>query len=464
MDEVAVESATTESYRAVLTADDTARIDAALERTRCTLAGRTIWHVNSTANGGGVAELLHSVLPYARGAGIDARWLVIGASDGFLEITKRTHHRLHDQPGDGGPLGDREREVYEHDLDGDRDALCGRIAPGDVVVLHDPQTAGLAPTLRRHGARVVWRCHVGVDDAGPLAREAWAFLSDDVRAAELWVFSRGAHAWDTLDAARVVVMPPCIDVLSPKNHQLSGAASRAVLAAAGITAPDPAGECGTDRVRHRASVVEGAALPAGAPFVLQVSRWDPLKDHEGVLRAFGELVRDDHADAHLVLAGPDTDGVADDPEGEATFERVQARWSEQPRSVRDRVHLVSLPMDDAEENAVVVNALQSRADVVVQKSLAEGFGLTVSEAMWKERPVVASRVGGIQDQIVHGESGLLVDDPTDIDAFARSVALLLEQPELGERLGVAGRRRVCDHFLPLHHFEHEAGLLERLLA
>ena len=466
MHEVAVDARSTESFRTVLSADDTARTDSALDRTRRVLADRTIWHVNSTANGGGVAELLHGVLPYTRGAGIDARWLVIGASDGFLEITKRIHHRLHDQTGDGGPLGEAERTIYEDDLDEDRAELCARVAPGDVVVLHDPQTAGLAPTLRRHGARVVWRCHVGVDTAGPNAREAWGFLSDDVCAAERWIFSRAAHVWETLDPGRVVVMPPCIDVLAPKNRDLSSATSRGVLAASGITT-DADGTTDDDpvvaTVRHPAAV-EGAPVPIDARFVLQVSRWDPLKDHEGVLRGFSEVVRADHTDAHLVLAGPDADGVADDPEGAMTFERVRALWSEQPSSVRDRVHLVSLPMDDADENAFVVNALQREAEVVVQKSLAEGFGLTVAEAMWKERAVVASRVGGIQDQIVDGESGLLLDDPSDTDAFARMLAQLLEQPGVGDRLGSAARRRVSDHFLPLHHFEREADLLECLLA
>ena len=439
MQDVPVEAGTTESFREVLSAEDTERTHAQLARAQTVLDGRTIWHVNSTANGGGVAELLRSLLPYARGAGIDARWLVIGASDGFLEITKRIHHRLHERPGDGGALGDDERRVYERELDADRSELSQRIAPGDVVVLHDPQTAGLAPMLRQLGARVIWRCHIGVDAAGPCAHEAWAFLEDDVREAEVCVFSRAAYAWDTLDPARVVVIPPCIDVLSPKNRDLAATESQALLASS------------------------AAQLPIDEPFVLQVSRWDPLKDHEGVLRAFVELCRSDGTDSHLVLAGPETDGVDDDPEGEATLEHVQQLWAEQSPAMRERIHLASLSMDDAEENALVVNALQRRAQVVVQKSLAEGFGLTVAEAMWKERPVVASRVGGIQDQIVHGESGLLVDDPTDTGALAHDLALLLERADYREQLGAAARQRVSDHFLPVHHFEREAALLERVL-
>src|SRR5438552_11207612 len=174
MREVSLAAASIESFRGVLSSAETDRTRDALMRMRRVLGSRTIWHVNSTANGGGVAELLRSVLPYALEAGVDVRWLVIEASDGFLEITKRLHHRLHDQNGDGGPLTEHEHRVYERDLDADRAALCDRIRPGDVVVLHDPQTVGLAPMVHRRGAAVLWRCHVGVDEPGPHAREAWA--------------------------------------------------------------------------------------------------------------------------------------------------------------------------------------------------------------------------------------------------------------------------------------------------
>src|SRR5207249_1876295 len=190
------------------------------------------------------------------------------------------------------------------------------------------------------------------------------------------------------------------------------------------------------------------------PFVLQVSRWDPLKDHEGVLCAFVELCRTDGTNSHLVLAGPDSDGVDDDPEGEATLEHVRDLWAAQSPAIRERVHLASLSMDDAEQNALVVNALQSRAEVVVQKSLAEGFGLTVAEAMWKERPVVASRVGGIQDQIVHGESGYLIDDPRDLAEFGAAVTAFLNEPATAAKIGARARRRARDKFLGPDHLIH----------
>ena len=167
----------------------------------------------------------------------------------------------------------------------------------------------------------------------------------------------------------------------------------------------------------------------------QVSRWDRLKDPLGILSAFAEHVHADE-EPHLLLAGPDVTAVADDPEGAEVFDEVEAAWHGLPQRVRRRVHLALLPMDDADENAVIVNALQRRADVVVQKSLAEGFGLTVAEAMWKGRPVVASDVGGIQDQIEDGKTGL-PRRPTDLAAFGDRVNRLLADPHDAERMGAA---------------------------
>ncbi len=177
--------------------------------------------------------------------------------------------------------------------------------------------------------------------------------------------------------------------------------------------------------------------------VLQVSRWDALKDPLGVIRGFADHV----PDAHLVVAGPSVTAVADDPEGEQVLRSAQRLREELPEQARRRLHLACLPMDDPEENAIIVNALQRHARVVVQKSLAEGFGLTVAEAMWKARPVVASRIGGIQDQIVDGTSGVLLDDPADLPAYGAAVAGLLADADRAERIGDAARERVRSDFL-----------------
>jgi trehalose synthase len=197
--------------------------------------------------------------------------------------------------------------------------------------------------------------------------------------------------------------------------------------------------------------------------VLQVSRWDRLKDPIGVIRGFADHVAP-RSDAHLVYAGPAVSAVADDPEGKEVLDEVQALYEQLPADVQPRVHLAALPMDDREENAAMVNALQRRADVVVQKSIAEGFGLTVAEAMWKARPVVASRIGGIQDQIIDGVTGILLDDPFDLAAYGDAVVALLQDPERAERLGREAQQRVRNEYLPVRSLMQYLNLIERLVA
>jgi trehalose synthase len=195
---------------------------------------------------------------------------------------------------------------------------------------------------------------------------------------------------------------------------------------------------------------------------VQVSRWDALKDPVGVIRGFADHVPADTG-AHLVYAAPDVESVADDPEGLRMLrESIEAR-AELPDEPRSRVHLASLPMDDVDENAFMVNALQRHARVIVQKSLAEGFGLTVAEGMWKARPVVASRIGGIQDQIVHGDSGVLLDDPRDLPAFGAAVTSLLDDLPRADRMGKRARERVRERFLNIRTLVDYLNLIRGLL-
>jgi trehalose synthase len=195
--------------------------------------------------------------------------------------------------------------------------------------------------------------------------------------------------------------------------------------------------------------------------VVQVSRWDRLKDHAGVLTAFTEHVTDDRA--RLLLVGPSVEGVADDPEGAEVLQEVRAQRSALPDEMRARIHLAALPMDDPQENAVMVNAIQRRADVIVQKSLAEGFGLTVAEAMWKGRPVIASRIGGIQDQIVDGESGILIDDPHDLVSVADAIDGLLADSARAQRMGAAAQERVREMFLAPRQLVQYVALIVGML-
>jgi trehalose synthase len=465
--QVPVAPLSTERFRELL-GEDYREVADGIRRAQDVFAGRVIWHINSTARGGGVAELLHSLLAYARGAGVDARWAVIEGSPDFFRITKRIHNHLHGSPGDGGSLGQAEREAYEATLSANAGDLANAVVPEDVVFLHDPQTAGLVPTMRAAGARVVWRCHVGLDLPNDLARGAWAFLRPYVEGADAYVFSRQEFAWEGLDPGRIWVVPPSIDAFSPKNQDLDDAVVGAILRAVGLstedtnTVPTFVRQDGTPgRVDRPAGLDEEEPLAPGFKVVTQISRWDRLKDPIGVLRSFVAHIED--RDVHLLLAGPSVEAVADDPEGAEVLAEVTGQRSDLAAGVKERIHLAQLPMEDPEENAAIVNALQRRSDVVVQKSLAEGFGLTVAEAMWKARPVVASRTGGIRDQVVDGESGILIDDPADLVAFAGAVQGLLRDPAGARRLGEAAHERVREHFLGTRHLIQYLDLLDRLI-
>jgi trehalose synthase len=435
------------------------------------LAGRTLWNVNSTAVGGGVAEMLRVLLPYVRDAGADARWLVIEGAPAFFHVTKRLHHALHGSRGDGSPLAGEARAAYEATMRANLPDLAARIRPHDVVILHDPQTAGLAPQVLEAGALVIWRSHIGHDGTDPEVERGWAFLTPYLQDVPAFVFSRRAYV-PARFRDRTTIITPSIDAFSAKNQALDDASVRAILVHAGLV-EGPPGQGRPAFVREddtpaevtrQADVVRlGRAPTWDTPLVVQVSRWDPLKDMAGVMRGFAAAVeRGAVGAAELVLAGPNVRAVADDPEGAAVFDEVLAAWRDLPHETRGRVHLASLPMADVEENAAIVNALQRHAAIVVQKSLHEGFGLTVTEAMWKARPVVASAVGGIQDQIDDGVHGLLLRDPTDLDAFGTALARLLADPGYARALGENARERVRERFLGIGHLVKYARLIERL--
>jgi trehalose synthase len=468
--DVTVSQLAPERFGEVLTSEGMDEFRHTLARGHELLGDHAFWNVNSTARGGGVAEMLRSLIGYVQGAGIDARWVVVDGEPDFFDLTKRLHNRLHGYAGDGGPLGDAERRVYERITATAAEELAARVSPGDVVLLHDPQTAGMLPRLLKTGVPVLWRAHIGLDLPNDLAREAWAFLRPYVQEADALIFSRGAYAWEGLDADRVTVIPPSIDAFSPNNHGMAFTSITAVLRVAGLAAdrhhhPRAVFERldgSTGTVGRSATMIEETALKLDDPLVAQISRWDRLKDPLGILKAFAEHV-DDADEPHLLLAGPDVRAVADDPEGATVLAECEDAWRALPPAVRRRVLLALLPLDDADENAVMVNALQRRADIVVQKSLAEGFGLTVAEAMWKGAAVIASSVGGIQDQIDDGKTGVLVD-PLDLEAFGASVSELLADPHRAQRTGEAAQTEVRDHFLGARHLGQYVELLERVLG
>jgi trehalose synthase len=468
--EVEISSRDPERFRTVLPPERFEAFQRASQEARELLDGRVVWNVNSTGRGGGVVELLRPLVAYARGAGVDTRWVVVEGPDEFFTVTKRIHNRLHGTLGDGGPLDEDARRIYELVLAENAAQLVERVRPGDVVILHDPQTAGLVHPMRTAGAGVIWRCHVGLDEPNELAREAWAFLLPYLLEADAYVFSRQAFAWEGLDRDRIFVIAPTIDVFSPKNQDLDEAGVRAILHTIGVVfdprASGPATferQDGTPgRVERRARLFEDERLHPEMPVVLQVSRWDRLKDPLGVINGFARHVAPG-TDAHLVYAAPAVDAVADDPEGQRVLAEALAAREELPVEARRRIHLATLPMEDPDENGVMVNAIQRHARLIVQKSLAEGFGLTVAEAMWKARPVVASRIGGIQEQITHGDNGVLLDDPLDLAAFGAAVTGLLADPPQAEEMGRRARETVRDRFISVRSLMDYLAVIRKIL-
>lgn len=435
------------------------------------LRGRTVFNINSTMAGGGVAEMMQSLLCYVRGSGIDARWLVIEGDPEFFAITKRIHNGIHGSPGDNGDLGEDEHTHFAAVSSDNIHELMSQVRSGDIVVLHDPQTAGLVDGLREIGATVIWRSHIGGQMTNAHTLRSWAFLRRYIESADAYVFTRPDYVPSWIEPDCVVIIQPSIDPLSAKNNDMTDDQVRAIIAHVGLAAPRAVSGPAVTFTRHDgtpgrvnrfADILQTGPTPYfSTPLVVQVSRWDELKDMSGVMRGFTRYVPRSTM-AHLLLVGPIVTGVSDDPEGGEVYDQCVDEWRTLPHHDRSRVTLACLPMADHEENAAIVNAIQRHADIVVQKSLAEGFGLTVAEAMWKGKPVVASAVGGIVDQIEDGISGILIREPTDLEEFGNALTMILSDSSLARELGMNARERVRENFLGTRHLSQYAQLLLKI--
>ena len=300
----------------------TTRLLAAATDFRNMSDGRVIWNVSSTESGGGVADMLQVLVGYTKDLAIDSRWLVISGDGEFFRITKRLHNRIHGRPGDGGALGAAERAHVDDVMAANVASLGDKVGAGDLVLLHDPQTAGLVGPLSRRGAHVVWRSHIGIDGENDVSRSAWEFLQPLLADAEAYVFTRHSYVPQMVPASQAWIIQPSIDPFSPKNQPMDPAAARAALVQMGVLAGDATGSVcryvrrdgSPGEMSQPASVVAEALPGPDEPAVIQVSRWDRLKDMAGVMRGFAEHVAPS-GPGWLVLAGPSVDGVTDDPEG-----------------------------------------------------------------------------------------------------------------------------------------------------
>ncbi len=362
------------------------------------LAGKRVLNINSTRVGGGVAEILNRLVPLLTEVGLDVRWEVIQGTEDFFVLTKNLHNALHGKPHTFTPA---DQETFNLTT---RQNLERLDLDADVVFIHDPQPAGLVKAREAgRGRGWMWRCHIDVSAPAP---GAWEFIAPMVERYDLSVFSAPQFARGL--AMPQVLIAPSIDPFSDKNRELSQSEIEGVLRQLGIT--------------------------SDKPMVTQISRFDRLKDPVGVLAAWKSARQ--RVDCQLVLAGG---GAADDPEGAQVLKELREAAGDDPD-----VHILDLPPT----SNIEINAIQRASSVIIQKSLKEGFGLTVSEALWKGKPLIAGAVGGIPLQVTHRYSGILVHT---VEGTAFWIKQLLSAPEFANKLGQNGREHVRNNFLLTRH-------------
>ncbi len=362
------------------------------------LEGRRVLHVSATAFGGGVSEILYTLVPLMRDVGLDCHWQVIMGREEFFNATKLLHNALQ---GADKSLTPSEWELFDHYNEMNARSLDGE---WDVIIIHDPQPVAMRRSAEERAKHWVWRCHIDLSEPNPDPIER---LLPMIQEYEVTVWHMEQYVPNGLDGhGGVRIVPPAIDPLSPKNMALS---------------PDDA-----------AFVCNQFGIDVDRPMICQVSRFDPWKDPIGVIDAY-RIVTKEMPEVQLALVGS---MATDDPEGWEFFHRTYEYAADDPDiKILNNLNNVG---------AIEVNAFQSQSDAVLQKSIREGFGLTVTEALWKGRPTVAGNVGGIPLQIVDGEDGFLVSTPEEA---ADRTLKILRDPELGRRLGRAGKERVRERFL-----------------
>jgi len=359
-----------------------------------------IQQVNSTRKGGGVAEILQHLLPLMQELDIEVFWDVLEGNPEFFNVTKKFHNALHGTPAEFT------REELDTFREVTRDNLQLIRRDVDFHVMHDPQPVGLIDARANSNGQWIWRCHIDLSRAD---NRVWGFLRQWVEEYDHAIFHLPDYAKDLL--IDQMIIPPAINPFSDKNREL--------------------------RSKDIENVLERFGIDPELPIVLQVSRFDHLKDPVGVIRAF-KMVRQ-YLDTQLILAGG---GASDDPEGAQVLREVYQEAEGEPN-----IHILDLPPDSNLE----INALQRAAAVILQKSLREGFGLTVTEAMWKGKPVIGGNVGGIRRQIVHRSNGMLVQS---IEGAALRIREILANPMLAEHLGNNARKYVQENFLLPHYLQN----------
>ncbi len=433
------------------------------------LKGRAVLMVNSTAQGGGVAEMLPMQVLLLRELGVRINWAVIGSKDpAFFKLTKRLHNLIH---GEGNPdLGQADRQLYEDVSQGNAEALRAELSRDDLLVIHDPQPVGTGALVKKSlDLPAVWRCHIGLDNRTPATDAAWDFLKPYAEAYDQAVFSAPEYIPHYL-TGRSCVIHPALDPLSHKNRTLNPHKLVGILCNAGLAQPQsPVLTAPFHKLAQRLQP-DGSFGSANQPdeiglmyrpIVTQVSRWDRLKGFRPLMEGWVALKKNAFSKsngmherhrrrleiARLVLAGPDPESVADDPEGIEVMEELRTFYCQLAPEFQRDIVLLTLPMDSRKENALMVNALQHSSVIVAQNSLREGFGLTATEALWKAIPVMGTQACGLRQQIRDGVDGRLVNHAEDPVEIARVLDEMLENNLARERWARNAQLRASNEFL-----------------
>jgi trehalose synthase len=376
------------------------------------LKNMTICHVNSTASGGGVAEILSTMVPLTRALGIETRWEVIQAPNEFFAVTKSFHNGIQ---GDRPIITSSQLQLFQEVNKANAETLRDVLTESQIVVIHDPQPIAMIKDLPNRKGKWIWRCHV---DASRPFRPVWKFLDQYIQLFDASIYSLAQFAHPS--PKPIYIIPPSIDPLSDKNIELEA--------------------------KEINQVHETFGLDPNRPLILQVSRFDRFKDPVGVIEAY-RMVKRYNSSVQLVLAGGD---AKDDPEGDIVLQEVRVAAAGDPD-----IHILALPGDAHR----TINALQSAADIVLQKSVKEGFGLTVTEALWKSKPVIGGSVGGIRLQVINWQTGFLVNTP---EGAAYRMRYLLQRNSEARLMGERGRQYVREKFLITRHLRDYLSLFYSL--
>ena len=447
------------------------------------LRRQKIWMVNSTEHGGGVAEMMPRMISLLRQLGLKADWMIMESNEKqFFALTKNLHNLIHGQPGPEITAGDK--ELYERVNRENAQVLAQHVQKNDIVVIHDPQPAGIAVELKKLvDVKMIWRCHIGLDYSNANTNRAWDFLHPYLEAYDQYVFSSPEYIPEGL-SGNVALIHPSLDPLSHKNRPLSLHKLTGILGNAGLLKSDHPSLYPAYKHKVKRLQPDGTFGPASngddigllfRPILTQVSRWDRLKGFLPLMQGFVELKKMNHENGksrsrqtrrirstRLVMAGPDPKSVADDPEGKQVLEELVAAYMDLPAKLQKDIVLLQLPMDSPKENALIVNALQRSSYLVVQNSLQEGFGLTATEAMGKRIAVLGSNACGLRNQIRNQIDGRLLHHPEDPPLIAEHLYELLGKPKVVEEMSFSAEKRALDKFLIFQQLTHWLNVFHRV--